>query len=320
VTWRTPSRNGRETSVMGLAPLRHMPLPRRAPRAAMVLWPSGRENPRASIPTSPRDPVGLVDAAHGLEDSLYDHHWSYDQRREEDADARTRRPKAAAERCVPASSERPAAVLSDRRATTPSVADRARRGSQRSAPSRPGPEAPRPRGATHAKAKRTNGASSRKAPPVRDSRSAAEDARGVLRPGARRRGCAYGGLSLASQLQGIELHWFRQSLRLRRLPSNVCGAAASDLVARHGLRCAAVGGQLPSRIVRLSDSIVPMLIGVLGLGLRVSPAPGISARDPNFALVVIAHPPRVPTVFLGCKGADSVNADGVGKPAQARHA
>jgi hypothetical protein len=61
---------------MGLAPLRHMPLPRRAPYAAMVLWPSGRENPRASIPTSPRDPVGLVDAAHGLEDSLYDHHWS----------------------------------------------------------------------------------------------------------------------------------------------------------------------------------------------------------------------------------------------------
>jgi hypothetical protein len=61
---------------MGLAPLRHMPLPRRAPYVAMVLWPGGRENPRASIPTSPRDPVGLVDAAHGLDDAQYDHHWS----------------------------------------------------------------------------------------------------------------------------------------------------------------------------------------------------------------------------------------------------
>ena len=76
VTWRTPSGDGRETSVMGLAPLRHMPLPRRAPYAAMVLWPAGRENPRASIPTSAGDPVGLVDAAHGLDDAQYEHHWS----------------------------------------------------------------------------------------------------------------------------------------------------------------------------------------------------------------------------------------------------
>jgi hypothetical protein len=76
VAWRTSVANGRETSVMGLAPLRHMPLPRRAPYVALVLWPGGRENRRAAIPASPLDPVGLVDAAHALDDPAYDHDWT----------------------------------------------------------------------------------------------------------------------------------------------------------------------------------------------------------------------------------------------------
>jgi hypothetical protein len=76
LAWRTLAANGRETSAMGLAPLRHMPLTRRAPYVAIVLWPGGRENRRAPLPTSPREPVGLINAAHGMDDETYEKHRS----------------------------------------------------------------------------------------------------------------------------------------------------------------------------------------------------------------------------------------------------
>lgn len=69
VGWMTPDRL--ETSVMGLSPLRCMPLTRRGPYSTIILWPGGRANPRAPKPAHDREPVGLIDAAHKLSDEEY---------------------------------------------------------------------------------------------------------------------------------------------------------------------------------------------------------------------------------------------------------
>lgn len=78
--WRNAA--GSDASAMGLAPLRCMPITRRAPFVAVVLWPGGRDNPWPIPPNgkgAPRptdDPIGVVDIAHGLAENHYGERWT----------------------------------------------------------------------------------------------------------------------------------------------------------------------------------------------------------------------------------------------------
>jgi hypothetical protein len=71
VHWRTKA--GAMSSVIGFAPLRSMPITRRAPYVAMTVWPGARSNQFARAPVS--DTLGIVDSAHGLTKDEYDARW-----------------------------------------------------------------------------------------------------------------------------------------------------------------------------------------------------------------------------------------------------
>lgn len=64
--WTTAA--GDESSAMGFAPLGSMPVTRRAPYAAIVLWPGGRDNAFAK----PMKGVGFIDADPGVPRNSYD--------------------------------------------------------------------------------------------------------------------------------------------------------------------------------------------------------------------------------------------------------
>lgn len=71
VHWRTKA--GAMSSVIGFAPLRSMPITRRAPYVAMTVWPGARSNEFARAPAS--ETLGIVDSAHGVTKDEYDARW-----------------------------------------------------------------------------------------------------------------------------------------------------------------------------------------------------------------------------------------------------
>ena len=68
LTWRTPA--GESSSVMGLAPFGTMPVPRRAPFVALVVWGGGHDNQNAPWRNvHPGGTVGVIDVPTGLSQS-----------------------------------------------------------------------------------------------------------------------------------------------------------------------------------------------------------------------------------------------------------
>ena len=71
IYWKTKA--GRLSSVVGFGPLRCIPATRRAPYVAMAVWPAERTVQHSKAPAG--ETLGIVDAAHGLEDADYDVRW-----------------------------------------------------------------------------------------------------------------------------------------------------------------------------------------------------------------------------------------------------
>jgi hypothetical protein len=71
VHWRT--KPGAMSSVIGFAPMRGMPITRRAPYVAMAVWPGTRSNEFARVSTP--ETLGIVDSAHDLTKDDYDTRW-----------------------------------------------------------------------------------------------------------------------------------------------------------------------------------------------------------------------------------------------------
>lgn len=75
--WRTKA--GDMSEAMGFAPFLSMPVPRRAPYAAIATWPGGRANPyrgQGSTPPARPGAVSFLDAKHGLGEAEYELRWS----------------------------------------------------------------------------------------------------------------------------------------------------------------------------------------------------------------------------------------------------
>ena len=70
VHWLT--KEGHRSPAMGTAPLGSMPVTRRAPYVALVVWPGSHANPRRQS----KEGVGFVDGEHRLGDAAYDKAWS----------------------------------------------------------------------------------------------------------------------------------------------------------------------------------------------------------------------------------------------------
>ena len=73
--WLTPSKH--VSSALGLGPMGTMPVTRRSPFVALVVWPGGHENPYRNVAYKR---VGVADMKHSLPRATHDAYWDRSQK------------------------------------------------------------------------------------------------------------------------------------------------------------------------------------------------------------------------------------------------
>jgi hypothetical protein len=73
--WTTPSKH--VSNALGLGPMGAMPVTRRSPFVALVVWPGGHENPYRNVQYKR---VGVADMKHSLSRATHDAYWDISQK------------------------------------------------------------------------------------------------------------------------------------------------------------------------------------------------------------------------------------------------